>query len=136
MTILIFVLFAFGIMNIIHHITMIEQLKEVKRKQHDILDALEYMIDTMDDTLYDDEEDRWNYQNKTVLTVSMQDHHLFLIRMIRSGCLVDLHHQSQDPEPKSQSLRIGESSQKISGVENGKSILTKLCYNYKQNHES
>ena len=23
----------------------------------------------------------------------MQDHHPFLIRMIRSGCLVDLHHQ-------------------------------------------
>ena len=51
MTILIFVLFAFGIMNIIHHITMIEQLKDVKRNQHDILDALELMIDTMDDTL-------------------------------------------------------------------------------------
>jgi hypothetical protein len=57
MTILIFVLIAFGVMNIIHHITMIEQIKEVKRKQHDILYALEFMIDTRDDTLYDDEED-------------------------------------------------------------------------------
>ena len=46
MTILIFVLIAFGNLNIIHHITMIEQLKAVKRNQHDILDALEYMIDT------------------------------------------------------------------------------------------
>ena len=45
MTILIFVLFAFGIMNIIHHITMIEQLKTIKRNQHDILDALEYWED-------------------------------------------------------------------------------------------
>ena len=55
MTILIFVMFAFGIMNIIHHITIIEQLKEVKRKQYGILVALELMVD---DTLYDDEEDR------------------------------------------------------------------------------
>ena len=43
MTVLIFVLFAFGILNIIHHITVIEQLKVVKRNQHDILDALEYL---------------------------------------------------------------------------------------------
>ena len=42
MTILIFVLFAFGILNIIHHLTVIEQLKAVKRNQYDILDALEY----------------------------------------------------------------------------------------------
>ena len=40
MTILIFVLIAFGILNIIHHITMIEQLKEVKRIQYDFLDCL------------------------------------------------------------------------------------------------
>ena len=58
MTIFIFVLIAFGVLNIIHHITMIEQLKAVKQNQSDILDALECMIDTMDDTLYDDEEDR------------------------------------------------------------------------------
>ena len=32
MTILIFVLIAFGILNIIHHITMIEQLKTVKEQ--------------------------------------------------------------------------------------------------------
>jgi len=56
----------------------------------------------------------------------MQDQQPSLIRMIRSGCLVGLHHQSQDLEPKSQSLRIGESSQITSGVENGKSTLTKL----------
>ena len=43
MTIFIFVLIAFGILNIIHHITVIEQLKVVKRNQHDILDALEYL---------------------------------------------------------------------------------------------
>lgn len=41
MTILIFVLIAFGIMNIIHHITMIEQLKAVKRNQSDIIDYLD-----------------------------------------------------------------------------------------------
>ena len=40
MTILIFVLIAFGILNIIHHITMIEQLKEVKRIQYDFLECL------------------------------------------------------------------------------------------------
>jgi len=42
---LIFFLFAFGIMNIIHHVTVIEQLKVVKRNQNDILDALEYWKD-------------------------------------------------------------------------------------------
>ena len=40
MTILIFVLIAFGILNIIHHITMIEQLKSVKRNQSDIIECL------------------------------------------------------------------------------------------------
>ena len=40
MTILIFVLIAFGILNIIHHLTVIEQLKEVKRIQYDFLDCL------------------------------------------------------------------------------------------------
>ena len=40
MTILIFVLIASGILNIIHHITMIEQLKEVKRIQYDFLECL------------------------------------------------------------------------------------------------
>ena len=40
MTILIFVLIAFGILNIIHHLTVIEQLKQVKRIQYDFLDCL------------------------------------------------------------------------------------------------
>lgn len=40
MTFLILALFAFGIINIIHHITVIEQLKEVKRNQKDIIDCL------------------------------------------------------------------------------------------------
>ena len=40
MTYLIIVLFAFLILNIIHHLTVIEQLKEVKRIQYDFLDCL------------------------------------------------------------------------------------------------
>lgn len=47
MTIFIFVLIAFGIMNIIHHITMIEQLKHVKRNQLDMLDSLENIEEDM-----------------------------------------------------------------------------------------
>ena len=47
MTIFIFVLIAFGIMNMIHHITIIEQIKAVKRNQHDILDYLENMDDSI-----------------------------------------------------------------------------------------
>ena len=56
MTVIICIIFGTQILNIIHHLTVIEQLKSVKRNQHDILDALECMIDTMDDTLYDDED--------------------------------------------------------------------------------
>ena len=40
MTYLIIVLFAVIILNIIHHLTVIEQLKEVKRIQYDFLDCL------------------------------------------------------------------------------------------------
>ena len=47
MTIFIFVLIAFGIMNIIHHITMIEQLKAVKRNQFDIIEYLDSIDDDM-----------------------------------------------------------------------------------------
>ena len=47
MTILIFVLIAFGILNIIHHITMIEQLKAVKRNQSDIIEYLDGVDDDM-----------------------------------------------------------------------------------------
>ena len=54
MTTLIIVLFAVIILNIIHHLTVIEMLKAVKHNQHDILDGLEYMLDIMDDTLYDE----------------------------------------------------------------------------------
>ena len=47
MTIFIFVLIAFGILNIIHHITMIEQLKAVKRNQSDIIEYLDSVDDDM-----------------------------------------------------------------------------------------
>ena len=47
MTIFIFVLIAFGILNIIHHITMIEQLKAVKRNQSDIIEYLDRVDDDM-----------------------------------------------------------------------------------------
>ena len=47
MTILIFVLIAFGVLNIIHHITMIEQLKAVKRNQSDIIEYLDGVDDDM-----------------------------------------------------------------------------------------
>ena len=47
MTIFIFVLIAFGILNIIHHITMIEQLKAVKRNQSDIIEYLDGVDDDM-----------------------------------------------------------------------------------------
>ena len=40
MTILILILFAVQILNVIHHLTVIEQLKEVKRIQYDFLDCL------------------------------------------------------------------------------------------------
>lgn len=56
MTILIFVLIAFGIMNIIHHITMIEQLKAVKRNQHDTIDYLDSIDDDMT-IIYDELKD-------------------------------------------------------------------------------
>ena len=40
MTIIILTLFVFLILNIIHHLTVIEQLKQVKRIQYDFLDCL------------------------------------------------------------------------------------------------
>ena len=40
MTIIILTLFCFLILNIIHHLTVIEQLKQVKRIQYDFLDCL------------------------------------------------------------------------------------------------
>ena len=55
MTTLIIVLFVFLILNIIHHLTTIEQLKKVKRNQHDILDLLEdndLYLKTIEDELY------------------------------------------------------------------------------------
>ena len=47
MTIFIFVLIAFGILNIIHHITILEQLKAVKRNQSDIIEYLDSVDDDM-----------------------------------------------------------------------------------------
>ena len=44
---LILALFAFGILNIIHHITMIEQIKAVKRNQSDIIEYLDGFDDDM-----------------------------------------------------------------------------------------
>ena len=41
MTIIILILFVFLTLNIIHHLTIIEQLKAVKRNQNDLLDYLE-----------------------------------------------------------------------------------------------
>ena len=41
MTIIIIVLICFLVLNIIHHLTIIEQLKAVKRNQNDLLDYLE-----------------------------------------------------------------------------------------------
>ena len=56
MTIIIVVLFAFLVLNIIHHLTVIEQLKTVKRNQCDILDLLEDS-DLYLKTLEDDHHD-------------------------------------------------------------------------------
>lgn len=47
MTIIIFVLIAFGVLNIIHHITMIEQLKAVKSNQYDTIEYLDCIDDDM-----------------------------------------------------------------------------------------
>ena len=41
MTIIILTLFVFLTLNIIHHLTIIEQLKAIKRNQNDLLDYLE-----------------------------------------------------------------------------------------------
>jgi len=41
MTIIILLLLVFLTLNIIHHLTIIEQLKKVKRNQSDLLDYLE-----------------------------------------------------------------------------------------------
>ena len=54
MIFLILSLFAFGTLNIIHHLTIIEQLKAVKRNQLDILDLLEehdLYVNTLEDEL-------------------------------------------------------------------------------------
>jgi len=53
---LILALFAFGILNIIHHITMIEQLKAVRRNQLDLIECLgdiDYDMITFNDELKD-----------------------------------------------------------------------------------
>ena len=53
MTYLIIVLFAVITLNIIHHLTVIKQLKQVKRNQNDIIDCL---CDIDDDMLKFNEE--------------------------------------------------------------------------------
>ena len=53
MTIIIIVLICFLVLNIIHHLTIIEQLKAVKRNQLDLLDYLEDI--DMDYKTIDDE---------------------------------------------------------------------------------
>lgn len=53
MTSLILVLIAFGVLNIIHHLTVIEQLKAVKRNQIDLIDYLDSIDDDMV-VIYDD----------------------------------------------------------------------------------
>ena len=69
MTIFIFVLIAFGIMNMIHHITMIEQLKAVKRNQFDIIEYLDYVDDDMV-AIYDELKDiKQSIQNQRDLNI-------------------------------------------------------------------
>lgn len=53
MTSLIIVLIAFGVLNVIHHLTVIEQLKAVKRNQIDLIDYLDSIDDDMV-VIYDD----------------------------------------------------------------------------------
>lgn len=53
MTTIIIILFAFLTLNIIHHLTIIEQLKAVKRNQLDLLDCLSDLDDDM--ITYNDE---------------------------------------------------------------------------------
>lgn len=47
MTTLIIVLFAVITLNMIHHLTVIEQLKAVKQNQFDIIEHLDYIDDDM-----------------------------------------------------------------------------------------
>ena len=56
MTSLIIVLFAVITLNIIHHLTVIEQLKQVKRNQHDTIDYLDSIDDDMV-AIYDELKD-------------------------------------------------------------------------------
>ena len=56
MTILILTLFAFLLLNIIHHITVIEQLKAVKQNQSDTIDYLDSIDDDMV-AIYDELKD-------------------------------------------------------------------------------
>ena len=56
MTIIILTLFVFLILNIIHHLTVIEQLKAVKRNQLDLIECLgdiDYDMITLNDELKD-----------------------------------------------------------------------------------
>ena len=69
MTIIILILITFLVLNIIHHLTIIEQLKAVKRNQSDLLDYLEDI-----DMDYKTIEDELHYikqsiQNQWVLSI-------------------------------------------------------------------
>ena len=55
MTIIILILICFLTVHVIHHLTVIEQLKAVKHNQFDILDLLEdhdLYLKTLEDELY------------------------------------------------------------------------------------
>ena len=47
LTIIILTIFVFLVLNIIHHLTVIEQLKKVKRNQLDTIDYLDAIDDDM-----------------------------------------------------------------------------------------
>ena len=69
MTYLIIALFAFLTLNIIHHLTIIEQLKSVKRNQLTLIDVLENIDDdiiTFNDELKDIKQSiqNINYTNR------------------------------------------------------------------------
>jgi len=47
LSLFVFTIFAFLVLNIIHHLIIIEQLKKVKRNQNDTIDYLDSIDDDM-----------------------------------------------------------------------------------------
>ena len=47
LSLFVFTIFAFLVLNIIHHLIIIEQLKKVKRNQNDTIDYLDAIDDDM-----------------------------------------------------------------------------------------